>query len=498
MISKLIFLATVLTAFGCDSNKLSNRAPQRAPASAEQADKQATPQQMDPALLNIEDFLKSKETKIKFSAAGQANGMTAYVMKVKQAIDHEDPDDGTFEQVVTLIYKGADRPTVFVTQGYNNLIFGQVELAKMFDANQIAVEYRYFGESIPQDNFEHLNIWQAATDHHELIKMFKEHFTGKWLTTGASKGGMSAVFHRRYYPNDVDVTVPYVAPISYASPDVRYIEYLDNIGPQSCKDSLANFQSAGLQVRQEVETIMTDFYTETDQPTEDVPFAFEDMIVGFPWGFWQYSSVDNCPNLPDTNSQATDFARALLEPPASGDIPELEFDLVSETSFDFDLNPPYLYQAARELGSPLQIGNIDAIADSLTFITPESLQNIPQDPTHDPSVMEDIQKWVQDEGDRILFIYGENDPWTGSPFDLGSNDKIFRYIAPAGNHGANIMGLGPEDRQQAMAQLSQWLEEPAQSTDLGLTYSNQKQFQVQIQTRSSILRKYFYKKNQLD
>ena len=33
---------------------------------------------------------------------------------------------------------------------------------------------------------------------------------------------MTAIYHRRFYPDDVDGTVPYVAPISFGAPDLRY------------------------------------------------------------------------------------------------------------------------------------------------------------------------------------------------------------------------------------------------------------------------------------
>ena len=33
-----------------------------------------------------------------------------------------------------------------------------------------------------------------------------------WISTGASKGGMTVMYHRRFYPADVDGTVAYVAP----------------------------------------------------------------------------------------------------------------------------------------------------------------------------------------------------------------------------------------------------------------------------------------------
>ena len=41
---------------------------------------------------------------------------------------------------------------------------------------------------------------------------------------------MTSVYHRRFYPDDVDATVAYVAPISFGAPDDRYIDFLANVG----------------------------------------------------------------------------------------------------------------------------------------------------------------------------------------------------------------------------------------------------------------------------
>ena len=57
-----------------------------------------------------------------------------------------------------------------------------------------------------------LDIWQAATDHHRLVTALKPLYPARWISTGASKGGMASVYHRRFYPADVTATIAYVAP----------------------------------------------------------------------------------------------------------------------------------------------------------------------------------------------------------------------------------------------------------------------------------------------
>jgi hypothetical protein len=47
-----------------------------------------------------------------------------------------------------------------------------------------------------------------------MVTALRWAFPGKWINAGESKGGVTSVLHRRFYPCDVEATVAYVAPIS--------------------------------------------------------------------------------------------------------------------------------------------------------------------------------------------------------------------------------------------------------------------------------------------
>jgi hypothetical protein len=69
-------------------------------------------------------------------------------------------------------------------------------------ARQWKYQYRAVGRRLPR--------------HHRGAQ---NHLQGKWVNTGASKGGMTSVYHRRFFPNDLDANVAYVAPLSYSQED---------------------------------------------------------------------------------------------------------------------------------------------------------------------------------------------------------------------------------------------------------------------------------------
>jgi len=128
-----------------------------------------------------------------------------------QPVDHTNPNSPKFTQRVFLSHRDFSKPVVLETEGYGATWPKEREVAKILDANQIIVEHRYYESSKPKPlNWKYLTTWQAASDHHRVVGLLKSIYPGKWVSSGRSKGGMAALFHRVYYPNDVDATVVYV------------------------------------------------------------------------------------------------------------------------------------------------------------------------------------------------------------------------------------------------------------------------------------------------
>ncbi len=95
--------------------------------------------------------------------------------------------------------------------------------------------------------WQYLTTWQAATDQHRIIELFKPVFPAKWLTTGVSKGGQTVMFHSYYYPDDVDARVPYVAPLNFGPEDARFKPFLENVGTPECRQRVFDFQKLALE-----------------------------------------------------------------------------------------------------------------------------------------------------------------------------------------------------------------------------------------------------------
>ena len=201
---------------------------------------------------------------VEFKIIKPSPGFTeGYEVMVNQLIDHADKVVGTFQQRVFLQFRDYEAPTLVVTEGYAaDYAAAQhyaEELTPILNCNQVVIEHRYFGKSIPNPlKWKYLTVENAAADHHYIIGLLKKLFKGKFVTTGISKGGQTAVYHRTFYPNDVDATVAYVAPFNIAQEDPREIYFLKQVGDNETRSKITAFQQEVLKNRRHIVPIFKD------------------------------------------------------------------------------------------------------------------------------------------------------------------------------------------------------------------------------------------------
>ncbi|MES9541784.1 S28 family serine protease [Actinomadura sp. NPDC000600] len=385
-------------------------------------------------------------------------GYRWFWLEYRQPVDHRNPRGQWFEQRIMLQHKSADRPMVLYTSGYNTPeVMFTSEPTALVDGNQISVEYRYFTPSRPEPtDWKKDTIWQAATDEHRLIGALKTIYQGKWISTGASKGGMTAVYHKRFYPRDVDGSVVYVAPNDVNNNDDRaYDKFFQTVGTDpECRANVKALARKFLERRTEM---LKRFKAAADENgwTFDIlrtqDRAFENSVMDYEWGFWQYSLQSACATLPKAADATDDQLYETL-------------DNISGLSFysDQGLAPyiPYYYQAGTQLGWPTpKFKHLRPLLRYEDSYQPRTY--VPRDiPMRfdNGRAMRDIDSWVRGNANHMLFLYGANDPWGSEPFRLGrgSRDSAV-YVAPGMNHSGRLIAKLPSDQQsKAIADVKRW------------------------------------------
>jgi hypothetical protein len=387
-------------------------------------------------------------------------GTRFFRFTLAQAVDHTVNGGPTFPQTLTLLYRSRTAPVVLATTGYAiSLNSGQGEPTRILAANQITMEHRFFNNSTPAPvDWSKLTIQQAAADEHGVVLALKPLFSGKWLNTGGSKGGMTALFHRRFYPNDVDATLAYVAPVNLGSPDGRYIPFVDGRGDTSTRLAIEAWQQAILTKRSEVLALL-----QADAAAQGATFTFlgadrtlEFAVLESPFILWQYGNASLAAKVPPANASA----QALYD----------YLDLVnmgvvsSWADSTLTYYQAYYQQCANQLGYP-------AVKDSHLSGIAYSGQDIPAlyPPAGAPkaydggAAMLDIQAWMNSAATKVILVYGENDPWTAGALEVPAGALargVRKYIAPLGNHGSKLATLQSGDAAEAYGLLAQWLGAP--------------------------------------
>ncbi|MQS35441.1 S28 family serine protease [Streptomyces katsurahamanus] len=393
---------------------------------------------------------------MKFISEEKVDKHRFFTLSYAQPVDHKDPGKGTFQQQFTLLHKSTSRPTVFHTSGY--FLWPnpwRSEPAQIIDGNEVDLEHRFFKPSRPQPaDWSKLTIRQAADDQHRLFTALKKIYTKKWISTGASKGGMTATYYERFHPKDMDGVVAYVAPNEADNADdSAYNRFFTKVGTKKCRDLLKGMQREGLVRRAPMERLLSRQVAENGWTFDSVGSlekAYEAAVLGLPWVFWQYSGTEQCDAIPADPSKLSH--RKLFA--ALNDLSSLA-GASDQGLEDF---VPYYYQAGTELGAPV-LDVPSHLKDLARYGDLPPRSYVPRDipMTFKPKAMADVDRWVQDKANRMLFVNGQWDPWGAKPFRLGKGAKDSHVlVAPKMNHGADISMLSKKERELATAKIQKW------------------------------------------
>lgn len=375
-----------------------------------------------------------------------------YHLEITQALDHKNPNAETFKQRVFLSLNGKSKPLVLVTEGYNanraskkNYI---TEIAKILDANQIFVEHRYFGESFPDStNYDYLTIEQAANDHHRIVELFKPYFTGKWINTGISKGGQTAMYHSYYFPDDVDASVPYVGPLMFTRADPRFYDYFDTVGTEECRMAIHDFQELLLKNKKDLlPKFIEGNKKEGYSYRPGYEFGYEYMVLEYSFAFWQWgASCDAIPNESVGLDSIYSYFNEIVD-----------YGYLTEAK-DRD-DDSFMVQAMKDFGYyGYDISEFEGLLDvvkehNYDFVLPENTEI-----KYNPELMQNVKNYLQKEGDHFLYIYGGFDPYASQQVELTGECDAVKYVLSGGSHKTRIKHFPKAVRQEMYEKLEEWL-----------------------------------------
>jgi len=372
----------------------------------------------------------------------------SYAFMFEQPLDHNDPDGATFHQRVFIAHRGYDKPVLLGTAGYAARGVSGGELQRMLNGNQVTVEHRYFGSSKPSPvDWKYLTVENSAHDLHAVVTALKKIYTGKWVSTGSSKGGQTALFYKCYFPDDMDAVVAYVAPLNIAQEDPRVHQYIKTAGDAETRDKIKQFQIAMLKRQDELLPLIKEQSSRMRfDRAGGLPAAFEYSILEYPYAFWQYgTSADSIP-APDASAEEmlNHYNRVrTLYYYSDGGISQFE---------------AFQYQAFTEIGYyNYDITELKAYLKTLK--NPSNLVLCPEgaEITYDARTMAFVYDFLLYKADHVVYIYGGEDTWTASQIPLLGRTDALKFVNEGKHHGTGVRDFTSDEREQFYAAMERWL-----------------------------------------
>ena len=392
-------------------------------------------------------------------ASGEmAPGMQTYVKhsdkKARMA------DAGTFDQRVFVMHAGYDRPTLLVTEGYwadYAMSPGyQEELSRLFNMNVVVVEYRYFGHSTPEHiDWQYLTVANSLCDLHHAVEMLKTIYHGKWVSTGISKGGQTTMFYRSYYPDDVDFSVPYVAPLNKSLEDGRHEPFLSKqVGTPEQRKKIYDFM---MDLAQNKEDYFPLFKSHCEKKGYEfrvpVEHVYDLSVCELQFAIWQWGTdTESIPEALSSTEEKFDWFIKQCEPDYfSVQSPYYSFDVMAAKElgyYGYDIRPFKKYMDIKSPKDYLRRIMLDTPENTLKF---------------DNTLYKHVCNYLKENDPRMIFIYGGVDPWGASGvctwLDTSKKDNLKWYVKDGGSHATRIESFDSPVRDEIISTITRWLDE---------------------------------------
>ena len=410
------------------------------------------------SIKNVEDLKPFMNVKL-----GQC-----YYFNYNQMVDHNDPSKGTFKQQVVLTFVGKDAPTLLHTQGYSltneanpNDIQNRLDSIdaphflwalskdngkdKKFDLNCVQVEYRYNGFSLPEgdkDSFKYMTAEQQSKDLHAIVTDLKKALItgdGKWLSTGLSKNGDTttqyAYFDEQNGWNDIDVYVPFASPNILQEYDIRIGTYMIT---KSSKDVQPLLEKAYKKLvdDQAVADATIEAYAKKGGKfkKDSALLTTVAAVLNNLFQVQSYSDYNTWTKLiPKEGDKPETYAKFFMLDPTS---PEVKYKGANARGPLHKRRTPYEVQNAMEQGgagfdySWFLDGKL--LSESDKKYLKDDIEKSKNSKTMDLQV--NVRKNLETTTKKLIFVYGEDDPWTGAAIPDPTNPNVKKYIVPHGTH----------------------------------------------------------------
>lgn len=378
-----------------------------------------------------------------------------YEVYFEQFIDYSDSSKGTFNQRFSISNVSLDSMVVVELEGYALYSTEANELSVKLHSNQVNIEHRYFDKSKPNDSIDWttLTVRNAAIDQHRIISALKKSIykRNKFISTGISKGGQTTMLHRMYFPDDVDGSVCYVAPLNLEREDVRVYDFLNTVGTGKQRKQIKNFQINCLKRKKELSLILGQIGAYNGLSWKIGPeLAFEYYVLEYPFAFWQWGK-SSFESIPNSNASNNDIIQHLLKISGLSFFEDKGIDRI-QAFFCAGMSQMGIYGYEYKPFKKYLTKQEDY---SFEFTLPSGYR-----PEFSNKEMLRLDAYIKNKAENFVFIYGGLDTWTATAVSLDSDKDsirdVYKYVLGTGHHGTRIGSFSSEIQQEVFTKIKSW------------------------------------------
>lgn len=258
------------------------------------------------------------------------------------------------------------------------------------------------------------------------------------------------MYHSFYYPEDVDVRVPYVAPLNFGLEDKRIYSFLDQVGSARERRKVLQFQKMALKRQEEYREVFRSFSENkgyTYQLAGGLEKAYEYCVLEYSFAFWQWAYVPagKIPGRQASPERVIEHMNLVAG-----------FDYFSD-QFILE-NRPFFYQALTEMGYyGYDLNSFEKLLKHVdnpifTFTIPESVEL-----SFNAQLSHELQQYLEKEADNYIYIYGEYDTWSATAVSSTGSTNSRIFIKEGGSHRTRINNMPAEQKKEIYSTLNAFL-----------------------------------------
>ena len=259
------------------------------------------------------------------------------------------------------------------------------------------------------------------------------------------------MIHRSLYPDDVDASICYVAPLNFKREDERIYNFLNTVGTKAQRKQIFDFQKMCFEQKADLTKMLEDLGKERNHSWSlGHDKVMDYYILEYSFAFWQWGNYPFS-SIPDSTASTREI-----------------FDhVIGVSGLDFfedkgvEVLRPFFWAALTEIGmygyetAPFEeyLGTSEPYL--FDFSAPEGTT-----PEYKPEAMQQVNNFLQKRASRIMFIYGDLDTWAATRVELSPEAKArdnHVMVHPTGHHATRIRSFSQGSRQRILSILYNWM-----------------------------------------